>query len=45
LNCADSEYPVANHAAEYSLALPIYPELSDEQIKFVVESISQFFNS
>ena len=45
LNCNDSEYPIANYAAENSLALPIYPELSDEQIKFVVESIDKFLKS
>ncbi len=44
LDCVDAEYPVANQASENSLALPIYPELSDEQIKFVVDSINQFIN-
>ncbi len=39
----DAEYPVSNYAAEHSLALPIYPELSEEQLRFVVESISEFF--
>jgi dTDP-4-amino-4,6-dideoxygalactose transaminase len=41
LNCVDAEYPVANNAAEYSIALPIFPELSNEQIKFVVDSIKE----
>ncbi|NJD23233.1 MAG: DegT/DnrJ/EryC1/StrS family aminotransferase, partial [Melioribacter sp.] len=41
LNCKDEEFPNSNYAAESSLALPIYPELSDEQIKFVVDSISE----
>jgi len=44
LNCKDEEFPNSNYAAESSLALPIYPELSDEQIKFVVDSISEFIN-
>ncbi len=39
----DAEFPVSNYAAEHSLALPIYPELHEEQLKFVVESISAFF--
>ncbi len=44
LNCSDSEYPVANSAAKDSIALPIYPELTDEQLKFVVDSVSEFIN-
>jgi dTDP-4-amino-4,6-dideoxygalactose transaminase len=32
-------------AANETIALPIYPELSDEQIKFVVDSISEFVKS
>ena len=42
LKCNDNEFPNANFAAEHSLALPIYPELSNEQIKFVVDSIAEF---
>jgi dTDP-4-amino-4,6-dideoxygalactose transaminase len=42
LKCNDTEYPNSNYAAEHSLALPIYPELSNEQIKFVVDSIAEF---
>ncbi|MCX6173531.1 MAG: DegT/DnrJ/EryC1/StrS family aminotransferase [Ignavibacteriales bacterium] len=42
LNCKDAEFPNSNSAAEDSLALPIYPELSNEQIKYVVDSISEF---
>ncbi len=40
-SCNDS-YPVADAVAETCIALPIYPELSAEQIQFVVESISNF---
>ncbi|MCL4547534.1 MAG: DegT/DnrJ/EryC1/StrS family aminotransferase [Bacteroidetes bacterium] len=42
LKCIDTDYPVSNNASENSLALPIYPELTNEQIKFVVDSISEF---
>lgn len=42
LNCNDSDYPVSNSAAVESLALPIYPELSNEQIKFVVDTIAEY---
>jgi dTDP-4-amino-4,6-dideoxygalactose transaminase len=41
----DAEYPNSNFAAEHSLALPIYPELSEEQLKFVVASIREFLNA
>ncbi len=42
LKCKDSDYPHSNFAAEHSLALPIYPELTQEQIKYVVTSIDEF---
>ncbi len=32
----------AEFAAEHSLALPIYPELSSEQIEYIVEKIKEF---
>lgn len=42
LNAKDEDYPNSNFAAEHSLALPIYPELTEEQIKYVVEKINDF---
>lgn len=45
LKCKDSEYPNSNFAAEHSIALPIYPELSGEQIRFVVDTIADFFKT
>ena len=42
LNEKDSDFPVANNAAEHSLALPIYPELTKEQITYVVTTIAEF---
>ena len=42
LNNNDVDYPVANCAATDSVALPIYPELTHEQISFVVKKISEF---
>ncbi len=38
------KYPVADFAADNSIALPIFPELSKQQIEFVVEKISFFSN-
>ncbi len=37
-----SSFANADFAAEHSLALPIYPELSKEQIEYVVEKIKEF---
>jgi len=36
------DYPVADYAADHSLALPVYPELKEEQIKFVVDTIKNY---
>lgn len=44
LDCKDVDYPQSNFAAKHSLALPIYPELTDEQIKFVVDTIAKFMS-
>lgn len=42
LQAEDSDYPAANCAANDSLALPIYPELTREQIQYVVASVKEF---
>jgi dTDP-4-amino-4,6-dideoxygalactose transaminase len=34
---------VAEHAALHTLALPVYPELSDNQLAYVVEKIAAFY--
>jgi dTDP-4-amino-4,6-dideoxygalactose transaminase len=38
-----SDFPVANCAANDSLAIPIFPELKTEQIAYVAASIAEFF--
>jgi dTDP-4-amino-4,6-dideoxygalactose transaminase len=43
LNYKKGDFPVAEHAALHSLALPIYPELSDDQQEYVVEKIKEFY--
>lgn len=42
LNCNNNDYPHSNSAASESLALPIFPELTVEQITYVAESIAEF---
>ena len=42
LNCNDADFPVSNKAASDTIALPIFPELTEAQLKFVVESIAEF---
>ena len=42
LQCRDEDYPVANKAAATTLALPVFPELTKEQIVYVVEMIKEF---
>ena len=36
-------FPESERAAKESLAIPIYPELTEEQARYVVESIDEFF--
>ncbi|MCL2458699.1 MAG: DegT/DnrJ/EryC1/StrS family aminotransferase [Desulfobulbus sp.] len=38
-------FPVAQQAAASSLALPIFPELVDEQLVYVVETIREFYQA
>jgi len=44
LNPKDELYPIANELAATTLALPIFPELTEEQIKYVVEKIAEFYS-
>ena len=37
-------YPESERAAEEVLALPIFPELSDKQLQYVVDTIAAFFS-
>jgi len=43
--CRDaSDYPESSRASRETLALPVFPELSGEQMTFVVESVQEFFD-
>lgn len=44
LNYKRGDFPVSEFCADSSLAIPIYPELNDDQLKYVVEKISEFVN-
>jgi len=44
LNYQKGDFPVAEHAALHTLALPVYPELSDDQQSYVVEKIKAFYS-
>lgn len=37
------DFPISRDSAEKTLALPIYPELSSDQMRYVVDIIDQFF--
>lgn len=45
LPTSSDAYPVSDEAASTSLALPIFPELTDQQIRYVVESIAEFYKA
>ncbi len=42
LNYDNNSFPHSNSAAAASLALPIYPELTEEHLRYVAESIAEF---
>ena len=43
LNYQPDDCPEARRAAAQTLALPIYPELSAEQQRYVVDTITAFY--
>ena len=43
LGCAAGAFPESEAAANETLALPIYPELTETQARYVVECIRDFF--
>jgi dTDP-4-amino-4,6-dideoxygalactose transaminase len=43
LGHAHGDFPEAERAAQESLALPIYPELTEAQLHYVVDSVAKYF--
>jgi dTDP-4-amino-4,6-dideoxygalactose transaminase len=43
LGYRQGDFPHSEYAAEHSLAIPIYPELTEEMQAYVVENILKFF--
>ena len=44
LDCSTSDCPNAVRAAEETIALPIYPELTDVQLRYVVDRMIEFYS-
>jgi len=44
LGYGQGDFPVSEAAADQTLALPIYPELTDDQQAYVVDSIKKYFS-
>jgi len=44
LKYKEGDFPVSEHAALHTLALPIYPELTEDQLSYVVEKTKEFYS-
>jgi dTDP-4-amino-4,6-dideoxygalactose transaminase len=44
LQYRQGDFPIAEEAAQQTLALPVYPELTDDQLGYVVEKIKEYYD-
>jgi len=44
LGYKEGDFPIAEEASKKVLAIPMYPELTEEQQKYVVSKIAEFYN-
>jgi dTDP-4-amino-4,6-dideoxygalactose transaminase len=40
----EGDFPNSERAAQETVALPIYPELTEEQLQYVADSIADFYS-
>lgn len=45
LNVEKEEFPISSRLQNEILSLPMYPELTEEEIKYIVEQITIFYNN
>ena len=43
LGASKGDFPESERASAETLALPVYPELEEEQIDYVIEAITRFY--
>ncbi len=41
---SDDNYPIANKVFEKSLSLPIYPDLADDEVEYIIEQVLLYAN-
>ena len=44
MNLNEESFPVTEEAANTMLSLPMFPEMTEEQIRYVVEKIKVYYN-
>ena len=45
LRYKEGDFPIAEEASKHVLAIPMYPELSDDKQKYVVQKIAKFYTN